>query len=50
MPRTDVFPLVLPIKRRTISLEARFQRLSRRIADFSGTATAFTLALTSLVV
>ncbi|WP_164473447.1 low affinity iron permease family protein [Deinococcus psychrotolerans] len=55
MPRTDVLPhtppiTIAPIKRRTISLEARFQRLSRRIADFSGTATAFTLALTSLVV
>lgn len=33
-----------------LQLEDRFQRLSRHIADFSGTAIAFTCALSSIVI
>ncbi|WP_161883040.1 low affinity iron permease family protein [Deinococcus alpinitundrae] len=36
--------------RRPPSLEARFQTFSRRSADFTSKSTAFTLALTSLLV
>lgn len=35
---------------RQLRLEAKFQRFSRRIADFTGTASAFSVACLSLVV
>lgn len=38
------------IAHRKLSLEARFQSFSRRIADFSGTAIAFTCAFLIIVV
>lgn len=37
-------------RRPRLSLEAQFQSLSRRIADFSGTALAFIVAAASVVV
>jgi len=40
---------VLP-RRRPLSLEARFQRFSRGIADFTGTSTAFSSAFLILLV
>ncbi|WP_293912771.1 low affinity iron permease family protein [Deinococcus sp.] len=46
----NLSPLKVLPRRRPVSLEARFQHLSRRIADFSGSATAFTVALLTLVV
>lgn len=40
----------LASRRRRLSPEARFQTFSRRIADFTGRASAFTLALLTLLV
>ncbi|MEW6421651.1 MAG: low affinity iron permease family protein [Deinococcota bacterium] len=39
-----------PLPRRRQRLEARFQTFSRRIADFTGTASSFTLALLAILV
>ena len=49
-PRLKTFINPLQTRRRPPSLEARFQTFSRRIADFTGKSTAFTLALTSVLV
>ena len=40
----------LHLVRPQLRLEARFQILSRRIADFSGTAIAFTCALSTVLI
>lgn len=39
-----------PLLRRRQRLETRFQTFSRRIADFTGTASSFTLALLAILV
>ncbi|WP_425145477.1 low affinity iron permease family protein [Deinococcus sp.] len=44
------YPTFRPQSRPHLNLEARFQSLSRRIADFSGTAIAFTCAASSILI